>query len=678
MRNGPTVLPAWFQWALLTASLSVLSFGGVGLLLAVLGRYHPLVAAFLGGTLLGALLMLVRVSSSAATSGRGLATVPTVAVCLIAVASALWNGAHSGEHVFVNQDPGVYLVGGHWIATRGDLRIEAAAEEWSGVPGPKYASPGFYDVGGGTLEIQFNHLATVLYAEAYGIGGETLMTILPAILGGFALCAVYAALTRLVKRPWLAVAGVAALAISLPQLHIVRDTFSEPSTQLLLWSGLWLTIIAYERRSNSLALVAGALFGGTVMTRIDALVYVVPLPLVAALAWLAEQPARRRRLAAVIGAFVAGLVPPVILGSFDLVTLTGFYYRDLEDEITRLRLALIGALGLSLALVLIWPRLGRARTWLAPKRRSLSILVGFALVALLVFGWAVRPEFDRPLLSTPIAFIEGLQRAEGVPVEPTRAYGEQTIRWMVWYLGPLTVAGAGVGAALLVARLGRRRDAAALLLLAVAGLGAALYLWSPNITPYQLWATRRFSPAAIPLFVGLAVVALDSLGDFLGRTRLSIGVRRLVLAVGMTGMLAFPVTATWPIREFETQSGFLSVVRATCGVAGRDSALLILQEPYSLGLPQSLRSWCDVPVAVASQPITEEVLEQLAERWREGDRRLWLVAPTPQLIVSQAPGAKPTLVGSATNDHEQVPSLTHAPDAYRSQTLTIWAAPMPR
>ncbi len=94
------------------------------------------------------------------------------------------------------------------------------------------------------------------------------------------------------------------------QLHIVRDTFSEPSTQLLLWAGLWLTLIAYERRSTSLALVAGALFGGTVMTRIDALVYVVPLPLVAAVAWLAELPTRRRRQGAVFAAFAAGLGRP--------------------------------------------------------------------------------------------------------------------------------------------------------------------------------------------------------------------------------------------------------------------------------------------------------------------------------------------------------------------------------
>ena len=174
MRNGPTVLPAWFQWALLGASLSVLCFGGVGLLLAVFGRYHPLIAAVLGGALLGALLVLAQGGLSGPASDARRATVPTVGVCLIALTSAVWNGTHTGEHVSVDRDPGAYLVGGHWIATRGDLRIEVRAEEWAGVPGLAYTSPGFYDVGEGTLEVQFNHFATVLYAEAYGIGGEAL------------------------------------------------------------------------------------------------------------------------------------------------------------------------------------------------------------------------------------------------------------------------------------------------------------------------------------------------------------------------------------------------------------------------------------------------------------------------------------------------------------------------
>ena len=36
-----------------------------------------------------------------------------------------------------------------------------------------------------------------------------------------------------------------------------------------------------------------------------------------------------------------------------------------------------------------------------------------------------------------------------------------------------------------------------------------LYLWDTNITPDQLWASRRFVPFVLPLFVIAAVWALD-------------------------------------------------------------------------------------------------------------------------------------------------------------------------
>ena len=49
-------------------------------------------------------------------------------------------------------------------------------------------------------------------------------------------------------------------------------------------------------------------------------------------------------------------------------------------------------------------------------------------------------------------FIEALQRAQGLPVDPTRMYSEQTLYWVIWYIGLPTVLLGGFGAALLVRR----------------------------------------------------------------------------------------------------------------------------------------------------------------------------------------------------------------------------------
>jgi hypothetical protein len=73
-------------------------------------------------------------------------------------------------------------------------------------------------------------------------------------------------------RPWLVLFAVADLAVCLPQLAFSRDTFSETATQFLLWAGLWLLLVAWDRRHFGVALLSGLVLGGTVMTRVDAVI----------------------------------------------------------------------------------------------------------------------------------------------------------------------------------------------------------------------------------------------------------------------------------------------------------------------------------------------------------------------------------------------------------------------
>ena len=159
---------------------------------------------------------------------------------------------------------------GKWIATHGNLEVPTGLEWTSKSANVTVVYEGSYGAGANDTEFQFDHLTPVSLAEADNLGGDRLMFRVPALIGALALCAVFAVGCRLVRRPWLVLAAVTGLAVSLPQLNVSRDTFSEPAVQLLLWAGIFLLLIAYEHARPGVALLAGAALAGTMMSRIDA------------------------------------------------------------------------------------------------------------------------------------------------------------------------------------------------------------------------------------------------------------------------------------------------------------------------------------------------------------------------------------------------------------------------
>ena len=292
------LIPLWFQRGLVIVTAAVVCIGGVGLLLAVLGVYHLAVALVVGGL---AMVLVTAVAwpraapASAAPSTRG-SVFAAIGMCVVAAASVAWNGHYAGHHVSIGRDPGVYSVTAKWLATHGNLEVHQGLEWTSKSPDVTVVYAGSYGEGANTTEFQFDHLTPVLLAIANNIGGDRLMFKVPAVLGALALCAIFAAGCRVVRKPWLVLAAVIGLAVSLPQLNVTRDTFSEPAVQLLLWAGIWLLLHAYERGRPGVALLAGAALAGTMMSRIDAPVYLIPLPLLAALTWLSARSLTKRRM----------------------------------------------------------------------------------------------------------------------------------------------------------------------------------------------------------------------------------------------------------------------------------------------------------------------------------------------------------------------------------------------
>lgn len=682
----PEPLPIWFECGLVVLAALVVSVGGFGLLLAVLGDYRLRLALVVGSAVTAGLSWLAwprSVPRSSVSRRRRVwsVTLPAVVVVAVAVLSGVWNAAHAGQHASIGRDPGIYATTAKWIATRGSLQIPTSPEWATPSDAVSPVFPGAYAVGSGTSQFQFDHLTATLLAEADGLGGDRYLFRMPAILGALGLCAVYGAGCRLLRRPWLVAAAVTGLAVSMPQLNVSRDTFSETSVQILLWCGLGLLAVAYERRRPGMALLSGAALAGTVMSRIDAPIYLIPIPFLAALAWAADpSPARRRQRFGVYGAALAGAVPVALLGTYDIQHRAGYYYSDLHSQVHQLQEGFgvsIGAASVVLALGWALRRpLGRLAGALRRRGRPIGWFLGALGSAGVVAAWVVRPMVST-VRSTPIPLIGALQDLQGLAHDPRRTYAEHTLWWFTWYLGPEVVGLFCLGAGVLVARSCRRSDPAAVLVLACAGAGTALYLWKPSISPDQIWAMRRFAPAGLPTALLLAAAALSAVASVVARVWR--GLDPVVVLVGVAALTVPPAMITWPVRNFVPGPGDGSVnltgVEAACRATGPDAAILAAYDDADAQeIVGALRAWCQVPAATLNHALSPAELRGLAETWAGQHRTLWVLAGSAAAVSSTAPGTTPQLIVTVRQPHELQLVVEKAPPRYSPMVASLYGA----
>lgn len=658
----------WLEAVLAFALRALVAYGISAMPLAIAGVFHPAPVA------LGTALTLVVLSAvwgrrqpggtgrsagtgSAAGTGAAVNSPPSpwparIAIG-IAVLSALVNVAFSSEHLLGDRDPGAYVITARWLANEGSLEIDAGTAQFDSEPTLTYAEQAFSndDSEGKPSKLypQFVHLLPVVLAGAMALVGTAVALKLPAVLGAVSLL-VFFVFARRIVRPWLALAAMAALSVNLVQVHVSRDAFSEVLVQLLLFGGLWMLWDARDRLDPPRALIAGLLLGACCMARVDGLLLLAPLSAygfveAVRMRGLVRQGDDRSQRGMFLLALAVGLLLTTNLALADLVMRSPEYLDSLGTELT-LTAGAVGAVWLVGPVVLVIAWRGRGIGNLVVRhRRTIGAIAACGALALAAFAVLVRPQL--PMLEangSAVKHIASLQRQQGLTVDATRTYDEESVYWLWWYAGIPVLAVAVMAWAFQLRRavLGRvTRQLPFLLCLSTITIA---YLWQHGATPDQVWAARRLLPITLPGVILLAVLFVEHMlrvrepadaeppGDH-DPLRRSATPRQWFAWAFAVAMVAWPLATLVPVARARAQGGMLKGIERVCDAMTPNAAVVVLTgRDTEKFLAQTLRSFCEVPVAIAPASTKPETLTRLARSWKEARRTLHFVTGDPTLV----------------------------------------------
>jgi hypothetical protein len=354
-------------------------------------------------------------------------------------------------------------------------------------------------------------------------------------------------------------------------------------------------------------------------------------------------------------------------------------------------LAVLTAVGVTVGLV--GPVRRRARKLLA--RRPLRWLPDAAamIVVLAAIGLAIRPYLEKAR-GPANSYVAALQRLESLPIDPGRLYAENSLYWVVWYLGVpallLGMIGLAVVTRLCVRALITWRDTdgvaqAWVFPVAIIGWGLFAALWQPATVPDQPWASRRLVPVILP---GLIVLAVWVSAWLIGRAHArGAGVTAVVMATAcFVTALSVPATAiTFGIELSRpaspatrtalsglafrrTGGGELGAIQRLCGAIPSHSSVLLLDQPAARAFAEVIRGTCDDPTGIVAGTPTGNVDLIVSAVERAGRHPVLLASRESELVPY---GTSPSeIVNLATQQDSHL--LTRPPTSTWPLHYTLW------
>ncbi len=284
-----------------------------------------------------------------------------------------------------------------------------------------------------------------------------------------------------------------------------------------------------------------------------------------------------------------------------------------------------------------------------------------------------------------------MQAGQGLPVDRTRTYAEQSVNWAVWWLGPAAVLLAWAGATLGAYRTGwlliRRAMPPAWLAPYVIGFGSiVLTLARPGITPDHPWADRRLVVSVLPGLLLFACAAVAQLTR-LARRRAPLPVLGAAVLVGGVALALPAALATQPMATQRTELGELGAVHTVCRSFHPGDVALEVGERTTNEWVQVLRGVCGVPtlgVHVHGTSTTTEtgraalsaalarIVPQVSKDLAPGGRVV-LVADRSELLTQLGRPDPTRLVLLHTTEDQRL--LTERPSGTEPLVIELWSAP---
>ena len=670
-----TVLPVLLAVAWLLAGLPLL----------LLGAFTP-VLMLVVSVPLAALLAVLGLRRMPARPGllAGLGQAPgrtpwwtVAALVAVAVAFGVDQAIYHSQQVIVQRDPASYIQFGAWIARHGSLPIPKDAAAFGGTHGVlSFYGPAFHPVGHSIVP-QFMAGLPMTLAGGFWAGGVGLAVAAGALLGACGVLALGGLVARLVGPRW-APLGALILALALPEQFTSRSTYSEPLAQVLFLGGLCLIIDSFGTGPagrdgtgrRRLAALGGLAVGLTLLVRIDGASDMLPLIPYCGVLLLG----RSRQALPLIGGVTAGAAYGVIDG----VVLSRPYLASIKGSL----LPLIGIAGVLLvvtgaAVAVLWRRgLPEVQgNWLPNAAAALAVAVATGLV--------LRPYLQTvhgQRTASDIRAMTGYQRADHLPIDPTRLYYEISLHWVFWYIGVAAVVLATIGAAVLARRcLQGRAPAWTLPLMSIAWIIVATLL-RPGITPDQPWASRRLVPGVLPGFIVLALWAaswlrLHGAGQVVRACAVAVLGAALVLPAAIT---TFGISYRDGPRSVRlvadgfagktTYAGEIAAVRGMCTAIGGNASVVIISPGTADRMAQVIRGMCGAPAATLGHP-TPQIMREIIRGIRAAGRRPVILAAGGGRLLPYAARPRRIMVLHVQADEH---ALTAPPRDTLNLTYTVW------
>jgi hypothetical protein len=592
---------------------------------------------------------------------------------VVAAGFAVWQLTENSQQIIVLRDPATYLQFAYWIAGHGSTHIPESLQAFGGAhQGLTFSSLGFFQVGSSVVP-QFMAGLPMVLAIGVWAGGPLGAAAMAPILGALAILSFAGLAGRLVGARW-APAAALVLAVCLPEQYTSRATFSETLAQLMLYGGLCMLtdsfiltggrhVATYPGPSSwrdgpapnvTLAFFGGLSIGLTLLIRIDGLSDLLP-----ALPFLGVLLVRKRPQGVPFG---IGLFIGAAYGFADGYLLSRPYLDSIGPSLRPLAMIALGVVAVTVVAMGLLS-LPRTRSWLRALVRSRPVRwlpeAVAALTVLALIGFAARPYFQTVRGETDpatISYIAELQKLAHLPIDPTRTYAEDSLYWVIWYVGvPAVILGA-IGIALLSRRclqavLTWRDNGAAriwALPLMIIGWVTVTVLWRPGIIPDQPWASRRLVPVVLPGLILAAVWAsawIKERGRLLGASHLAASVVAVccVLALLIPGAVTTFGVGTTKTKSGSTRltarglalkrtgAGEEKAVRELCGNIGPNASVIIVDPLTADRFSEVIRSNCATPTASMDSPTAASVAADVAGIERAGRRPVLLAGQQSQL-----------------------------------------------